>query len=585
MKLNYRNMVVLSVKTAPYQNNTTFESQEDEDYFNDTLYSAYSNTNSNIANNINKIIDDNMKRDKNIIHMTPGKKKYIELSDLVNNFEKESNKMITKLESTTTKQILPFTYKDDITSTPSTSRETNVLTTTEFISDRSDVSSNAYVDFEVTTKANYVPYSKHELVKTTPNSSEFNSFTSANPKIISTHMHHKPIRKHHKQRKISLAHRKNHNQQHSKHHHIIKSSSQENNERFSNNDKYEESSIDLSNLEEFNIPYKIEGRNGGNIYEHRPISYEESDYGHARVAIYPKSSTTISTTTRDSNIHIVKPEKLPEIIPSTPLSSNSKIIEIKTKPNKKFKRDISLTDESHVEIEPEYLVGDSLLNDSSEYISEINPFESSTISVIQTEVSDENIVRLDGFAGMLQLFFGVEKPIDVNVFSNPPSAEFINLLFSLLVWCVRYPAVFWTTAKSFATIFSVQMIASAADIIFSFVGISNLYKLQVFSEGRPIQNPGLILNASVTLALYLLSVLLILSSSMVMYLYGHGRLAGKMRDRSIISLKSNESWIYFAHCASLCFVLALSVVKAPLLNDLSTTYRYNLHCPTFMAGK
>ncbi|XP_065354658.1 protein tincar isoform X2 [Calliphora vicina] len=600
--VNRRNLIALSVKASPYQNNTPFESQEDEDYFNDTIFTAYAKS----GKNVNNLLDNNYKQqDKKTILKISGKTKYFELPDLVEAHIKENiNDPNNFISEHVTKEVstIPPIYIQNVTYEDETANKTltsNVETTTNAAVDKYITSTNRYVDVGTITSDNFhTTYSiPTQPTKITPNYSEFSSFTSPNPKHISYHIHHhnqqhqshnphvgKSIRKHHRQRKISssLAQRKNH-QQHSQHHIAMKSSRRIDNVPLSNNDKSDES-IDLNNLDELNTPHSNEGRYGGNVYEHRPTSYEESDYGHARVAIYPKSSTTISTTTRDSNIHIVKPEKLPEIIPSTPLSSNSKIIEIKTKPNKKIKRDISLTEENHVEIEPEYLVGDLALNDSSEYIADSNPIESSTISAVQLPNPENGVVRLDGFAGMLQLFFGVEKPIDVNVFRHPPSAEFVNLLFAFLVWCVRYPAVFWTTAKSFATIFSVQMIASAADIIFSFVGISNLFKLQIYSQGQPIQNPGLILNASVTLALFLLSVILILSSSMVMYLYGHGRLSVKMRDRSIISLKSNESWIYFAHCASLCYVLALSVVKAPLLNDLSATYRYNLHCPTFMAA-
>ncbi|XP_037816402.1 protein tincar isoform X2 [Lucilia sericata] len=565
MSVNRRNLVVLSIKASPYQNNTLLE-QEDEDYFNDTIFTVYSKNGK----------DSYRQENKNVL-MESGKIKYFEIPDLV-----DSKNVITEYTPTTVPTVSP-TYRPTVTYEDVTTNASIVVTSTE-VTERNVASTNTYLDV-ATIIANSV----------SPNYSEFNLFTSSTPKHISYHIPHhqqhqsqnshygKSTRKHHRQRKIStsLGQRKTH-QQHSQHRVAMKSSRRVKDMRYSNNDKYGES-VEFNNLDEFNVSYSSED-NGGNIYEHRPSLYEESDYGRARVASYPKSSTAISTTTRDSNIHIVKPEKLPEIIPSTPLSSNSKIIEIKTKSNKKFKRDIPLTVENQVEIEPEYLVGDLSLNDSNEYIAEITPFESSTTSGIQSPNSDDSIVRLDGFAGMLQLFLGVEKPIDVNVFIHPPSAEFINLLFALLVWCVRYPAVFWTTAKSFATIFSVQMIASALDIVFSFVGISNLFKLQIYSQGQPIQNAGLILNASVTLALFLLSVILILSSSMILYLHGHGRLSAKMRDRSIISLKSNESWIYFSHCASLCYVLALSVVKAPLLNDLNAIYRYNLHCPTFMAA-
>lgn len=375
------------------------------------------------------------------------------------------------------------------------------------------------------------------------------------------------------------------------------------------NNKATATDIDLNRLDESdlsassNFEQSINLPRGQNRESAASFETDVLDYDARRN--YGKSTAAISTTTRDSNIHIVKPEKLPEIIPSTPLTSNSKIIEIKTKSSSKIgsggsvvKRNKRMADEEmQVEIEPEYLVGELSGNDSSEYMAapssvggsatsatSSKSFSSSSISTAQ-QPSQMSLVRLDGFAGMLQIFFGIEKPIDMSVFDHPPSAEFVNLIFALLVWCVRYPAVFWTTTKSFATIFSVQMIAAALDITFSYIGAANLYKLQVFSEAIPIQNSGLILNGVVTLALFLLSSALMIASSMIMYLYGHGRLAAKMRDRSLITMKSSETWIYFAHCASLCYVLALAVVKAPLLNDLSVTYRNNLHCPTFFSGE
>ncbi|SPP83424.1 protein tincar isoform X1 [Drosophila guanche] len=317
-------------------------------------------------------------------------------------------------------------------------------------------------------------------------------------------------------------------------------------------------------------------------------------------AMLEREAVQEETTTRDSNIHRVRPEVLPEIIiPSTPVSSNSKIIAIKPKNQK---RRISKRS-AGVEIEPEYQLGDGAGSiSSSEFVAKSNEEDTEESEDFDLEEGDfqsvpaltpatpaptlpgNDYVRLDGFAGMLQLFFGIDKPIDVAIFAQPPSAEFVNLLCALLVWSVRYPAVFWNTSKSFACVFSLQMIVAALDIILGYVGVSNLYKLQIYAEAMPVHQPGLILNAIVTLALYLLATALVLASSMVMYLYGHGRLATRMRDRSIITLKANETWIYFAHCASLCFVLALAVVKAPLLNDLSATYKNNLHCPTFLAA-
>lgn len=72
---------------------------------------------------------------------------------------------------------------------------------------------------------------------------------------------------------------------------------------------------------------------------------------------------------------------------------------------------------------------------------------------------------------------------------------------------------------------------------------------------------------------------------MILYLYGHGRLSSRVRDRRMISTKSGDTWAYFAHCASLCFILALAVVKAPLMHDFSAIYKGSLDGAVLIAGK
>lgn len=71
---------------------------------------------------------------------------------------------------------------------------------------------------------------------------------------------------------------------------------------------------------------------------------------------------------------------------------------------------------------------------------------------------------------------------------------------------------------------------------------------------------------------------------MILYLYGHGRVAAIIRDRQHITIKGNEVWSYFAHCASFCFVLAIGVVKAPLMYDLTAAYRGTLDKTIFTAA-
>lgn len=307
----------------------------------------------------------------------------------------------------------------------------------------------------------------------------------------------------------------------------------------------------------------------------------------------PKSSTK-KTPTKDSNTHIIKPVKLPDnIIPSTPVTTNSKIIEIKPSTTgatsrstpKKFKR---FTSDNYSSESLESLENIPSVDEDEFIIKDENGMAIRPAFLIGTVPGNMTTksIELMGFPGFLQLFFGVDQQFNAKRWTSTPSLEFVNLAIALMAWAVRYPSVFWHTSKTFAFVFSLQMIANGIDILLSFAGASVLYKLQTLGQGLPMQAPALILNGTVTIALTILAVILTIASSMVLYLYGHGKLAVKIRDRRLITAKqSTDVWAYFAHCSSLCFVLALAVVKAPLLHDLSAAYRGSLDGAVLAAGK
>ncbi|XP_055549066.1 protein tincar [Wyeomyia smithii] len=303
-----------------------------------------------------------------------------------------------------------------------------------------------------------------------------------------------------------------------------------------------------------------------------------------------KPSTTQSNPkklapTKDSNTHIIKPVKLPEnVIPSTPVTTNSKIIEIRPSTTgettystpKKIKR---FTSDNYSSESLESLENIPSVDEDEFIIKDENGMEIRPAFLIGTVPGNITTkpVQLTGFAGFLQIFLHADQQFNANRWTSVPCLEFINLAIALMAWAVRYPSVFWHTSKMFAFVFSLQMIANGLDILLSFAGASVLYKLQTLGQGLPLQAPTLILNGTVTIALTILSVILTIASSMVLYLYGHGKLAMKIRDRRLITDKqSTDVWAYFAHCSSLCFVLALAVVKAPLLHDLSAAYRGSL---------
>lgn len=312
-------------------------------------------------------------------------------------------------------------------------------------------------------------------------------------------------------------------------------------------------------------------------------------------AAKPMRTTDAKPRTKDSDIHIVKPEAIPEhAVPATTATTNSKIIEIKPKSTdekRPVKRSVEEEDEDSFEETDDVLLMDSSMPSVNEDVYIVKEVVDGIIKPAALVGSVPNFTQstqLEGIGGILQSIVGVNEKFDPKQwFQKSPTLEFINLALALLVWSVRYPSVFWDSSKAFTMIFSLQMIANSIDFLMLYVGTSILFKLQVVGQFMTVQNQPspLLLNGIVTLALTLLAYVLIISSSMILYLYGHSRLSAKIRDCQMITLKDGDIWSYFSHCASLCFILALSVVKAPIIHDLTVTYRISLDGTVFASSE
>lgn len=57
------------------------------------------------------------------------------------------------------------------------------------------------------------------------------------------------------------------------------------------------------------------------------------------------------------------------------------------------------------------------------------------------------------------------------------SVEYLNLALALLVYSVRYPALFWTTNKCMGMIFSFQLLINGLHTLLAYAGMSILYKV------------------------------------------------------------------------------------------------------------
>ncbi|KAF7273201.1 hypothetical protein GWI33_014092 [Rhynchophorus ferrugineus] len=175
------------------------------------------------------------------------------------------------------------------------------------------------------------------------------------------------------------------------------------------------------------------------------------------------------------------------------------------------------------------------------------------------------------------------------------SLEYINLVLALVIYSIRYPALFWSTNKSLGLIFSFQLFINGLHTLISYAGMSILYKIHVAKLWKSLpllqHSPRLynnfdsatpfLLNAEVTFALFMLSTLLVLASSVVMYFYGHTRFTSflnRQRDKKLITLKttSSNAWTYFTHCAAFCVLISIGICNAPLIHDYTVVYRGSL---------
>ncbi|KAL1505371.1 hypothetical protein ABEB36_004954 [Hypothenemus hampei] len=176
------------------------------------------------------------------------------------------------------------------------------------------------------------------------------------------------------------------------------------------------------------------------------------------------------------------------------------------------------------------------------------------------------------------------------LWNSSVSLEYINLIVALLIYSVRYPAIFWSANKFLGLLFSFMLFVNGLHIVLTFSGISILYKIHVADlwqlmssneNNKHFNHPTpYLLNAQVTFALYMLSTLLILASSVVMYFYGHTRFIeflNHQRDRKVITLQgsSSNAWMYFAHFAAFCVIISIGITIAPLVHDFVITYGWS----------
>ena len=164
----------------------------------------------------------------------------------------------------------------------------------------------------------------------------------------------------------------------------------------------------------------------------------------------------------------------------------------------------------------------------------------------------------------------------------PVSPEFVNYALALIVYSVRYASVFWNTNKGFSFLFSCQLLANALQHLLSLGGISVMYKVQIMGPQNVLHKyEPFLLDPAICMLLYLLSCVIVTSSSAVVYMYGYHKFMTFVqteREKHNIVLREGKTslWAYFPHCSAMCVLIALAVCNGPLLYDYTIIYKGSL---------
>jgi len=176
----------------------------------------------------------------------------------------------------------------------------------------------------------------------------------------------------------------------------------------------------------------------------------------------------------------------------------------------------------------------------------------------------------------------IRKFLESDASWHPCSAEYINYALALLVFAVRYPAVFWKTNKAISFLFSLQLIGNGLQNLMAFSAMSVMYKVHVIGPQNVLHKyEPFLLNTSISMLLYLLSCVIVTASSSVIYMYGYQKFMAfiqQEREKQTIQLAEGKTsvWQYFPHTAAMCTLIALAVCNGPLLYDFTIIYKGSL---------
>ncbi|XP_015928520.1 uncharacterized protein [Parasteatoda tepidariorum] len=158
------------------------------------------------------------------------------------------------------------------------------------------------------------------------------------------------------------------------------------------------------------------------------------------------------------------------------------------------------------------------------------------------------------------------------------SIEFINYSLALLVFAIRYPAVYWNTNKSYGLLFSCYLLLTAFQQLLTYAGFSILYKVHICGPREILLRfSSLFLNVKLTVLSFFVYTTLLIVSSTVLYFYGLQKYKEWLDNRLQCQLirwkqESRRLWGVAPHLTAFVLLLATALCAGPLMYDYTLVY-------------
>lgn len=165
---------------------------------------------------------------------------------------------------------------------------------------------------------------------------------------------------------------------------------------------------------------------------------------------------------------------------------------------------------------------------------------------------------------------------------HPVSLNFCYYTSAFFAFSTRYSAIFWYTNKVLSCIFALQLFWLTVHSLFTFCGMSILYKLSFNQWAYP--DIPLLLPSCAVIALYLVSGFFLIISTITIFEYGLHFFEEKFRlvlqrhhpafGKDYFPISPTTCQGYIPHSCAMVSLVFLALCKGPLIYDLVNVYRF-----------